>query len=51
MDKERMCICGHAIWEHEDYDFDIHECNHDGCDCEQFRDAESDAANGSEDAK
>lgn len=37
--KERPCVCGHDIWEHEDYDFDIHECNHDGCGCKQFLDA------------
>lgn len=37
---ERMCVCGHATWEHEDYNFDIHECNHDGCQCKQFLDVD-----------
>jgi hypothetical protein len=36
----RICVCGHDIWEHEDYDFDIRECNHSGCECKQFKDAD-----------
>ena len=45
MIEERLCVCGHDIYEHDDYDFNTHECNHLGCGCLQFRDVEdSDAA-------
>lgn len=37
---ERLCTCGHRIELHEDFDFNIHECQHGGCQCLQFRDIE-----------
>ena len=40
-DDLRMCVCGHNIWYHEDWDFDIHECNAGECACQQFKDADS----------
>ena len=40
MSERRMCTCGHAIWYHEDWDFNIHECNYAECKCQQFKDAD-----------
>lgn len=51
MREERLCVCGHDIWEHEDYDLDIHECNHTGCDCQQFKDADEGSDDISSEAK
>lgn len=34
------CVCGHNIHDHEDSDFDIHECNANNCNCQQFLDAD-----------
>ena len=41
-DENRLCVCGHNIWHHEDMDGGIHEC--DSCACPQFKDASDDAA-------
>jgi hypothetical protein len=43
--QPRPCVCGHDIREHEDHHFDIHECTHNGCECQQFRDADEDRRN------
>lgn len=39
-DEDRMCVCGHNIWYHEDWNFDIHECTASECKCHQFEDIE-----------
>lgn len=36
---ERLCTCGHNIWDHEDAEGGTHECNFSGCGCVQFADA------------
>lgn len=40
--NERLCTCGHNIWDHEDAEGGTHECTHRGCDCPQFKDADDD---------
>ena len=35
---QRPCECGHGIFDHEDFDGGIHECNYRGCPCGQFKD-------------
>lgn len=40
---ERLCVCGHNIHYHEDWDGDTHECNFRGCECQQFLDADESA--------
>jgi len=37
-ESEPMCKCGHSENQHDDYDFNPHECQF--CDCQQFCEAE-----------
>lgn len=34
---DRLCVCGHNIYAHDDFDFEPHECRR--CRCSQFLDA------------